>query len=143
MRPSEIKADKELKNLISGQVKSQDSKGELSDVAVYNDGERPTTKVPDDFIDVLYNGKTRAVDIPMNYIKGNLIVALYCKLNSNGTVKSNRVQKILEQFEMIVNRNVSEHYYYELNLDQLITPTTANMSAGYSITVLNVQWHTR
>lgn len=137
MRASEINADKELLGLLTGRVSVP--KGE---VTVYCYGERPTTENSNDFIEISYNGGVESITDALGVLRGYLMITLYSKLRSDGTVKSERVRKILAQFEDLVNRQQTEHYYYKYDLGNFVTPTTADLSIGYSITVFNVQWRT-
>lgn len=143
MKPSQINADVELRDLLKGLPTVQSPTGAMLPVEVYIGADRPLTGVGDDFIDISYNGDPRSVDIAMGVIRGSLVVSLFSKLNSDGTIKRNRVQKILEQFEDMVHHKTSEHFCYVMDLTRFITPTTANQSSGYSVTRLNVEWHTR
>lgn len=136
MKPSELKVDIELKSLLSGIVVGSDP------VVVYAEGEMPTDKVPNDFIEVLYNGPVDSITEDMTVGRGYMAVALSNKLSDDGSVKTNRVRKILEQFETRINRAKTEHYFFKLTPDGFITPTTANQTNGYSTTILNVEWRT-
>lgn len=143
MKPSAIKADIELQTLLRDKVFVVDGDGVQSAVVVYTNGERSGINVPENFIDVLYTGEIRVVDRPMDLVKGYLIVSLYVKLNPDSTIKKNRVEKILSQFDTLINRVSSERYYYEYVSSNFITPTSAYSSIGYSVTELSVRWHTK
>lgn len=143
MRPSTLKADKELQQLLTGKITSKDSDGATTAVTVYTDGERSGVNVPDDFIDITFTGDVTAVDCPMDFVKGYLLVTLYVKLNSDNTIKKNRVDKILSQFDTMVNRVSTDNYYYEYLPSGFLTPTTAYTTIGYSMTILSLKWHTR
>lgn len=143
MKPSELKADIELQNLLKGKVFVVNEEGTELPVTVYTDGERSGLNVPDDFIDVMYSGIIRAIDVPMGFVKGYLVVTLYVKLNPDNTIKKNRVSKILEQFDSILAKCQTEHFCYEYANDDFITPTTAYTSIGYSTTILTLKWHTK
>jgi hypothetical protein len=69
-------------------------------------------------------------------------VSLYSSMNNDGSVKSNRISKILEQFDTLVHNLVTDKYFYRYPKDRFITPTTPNVTSGYSITTLNLEWHT-
>lgn len=136
MKPSELVVDIELKSLLTNIVVGS------SPITVYSDGETPTTGVPDDYIEVLYNGGVDSVTEDRAVGRGYMIVALSCRLFEDGSVKTNRVRKILEQFECKVNKAKTEHYFFKLPPDGFITPTAANQTTGYSTTILNVEWRT-
>lgn len=138
MKPSELAVDTELKSLISGHILAG-----TTPVPVYANGEMPTGSLPDDFIEILYNG---AVDsLTENHVvgRGYMAVAMSNKLYENGTVKIKRVKKLLEQFEGLVDKASSSHYFFKLTPDGFITPTTASQTSGYSHTILNVEWRTK
>lgn len=111
-------------------------------VPVYSDWERPTNKLADDFIVVYVNGSLEGVGMDTPFARGNLIVSLYCKLNDDGSVKNNRVSKILRQFDMEIENIVTGGYHFEYEAQQFITPTTPNQTTGYSVTSLNLRWTT-
>ena len=67
---------------------------------------------------------------------------LYCKMNDDGSVKNNRVNKILAQFDTLIDKKVIGKYHFAYAADRFITPTTPNQSSGYSTTSLNLNWHT-
>lgn len=136
MKPSELKVDIELKSLLSGIVAG------TSPVLVYAEGEMPTDKIPDDFIEILYNGPVDSITDDRFWGRGYMAIALSNRLSEDGSVKTNRVRKILEQFEARINKAKTEHYFFKLTPDGFITPTTANQTNGYSTTILNVEWRT-
>ena len=78
----------------------------------------------------------------VEYANGYVAVSLYCKLNDDGTVKKNRVTKILRQFDDLIERLQTASYYFRYASPQYITPTTPNITSGYYITTLNLIWHT-
>ena len=142
IKPSQIKPDIELRDLLQGRVTVVRSAGKTEPVTVYSDWERPTNKLPDDFIVIYINGNVSGVGSRVDFAQGYLMVSLYCKLNDDGSVKKSRVAKLLEQFEELVDKAKTEHYFYELEMERYITPTTPNQTSGYSTTTLNLRWHT-
>lgn len=118
------------------------SDGGQRTIAVFGDWEKPTNEVPDDFLIIMNNGDVGGLGMDINYANGYIAVSLYCKLNDDGTVKKNRITKILEQFDSIIERFCSANYFYRYASPQFITPTTPNITSGYSITTLNLVWHT-
>ena len=70
------------------------------------------------------------------------MVSLYSKLNDDGSVKKNRVSKLLKQFDDLIERKITTNYFYQYAPQRFITPTTPNITSGYSVTTLNLQWHT-
>lgn len=142
IKPSSIKPDIELRNALTGQITVGTAGGGSATVVVYSDWERPTNELPDDFLTVYINGDPAGVGMDTNYAKGYLMVSLYCKLNDDGSVKKNRVERILAQFEEVLERHISDNYYYRYDTQRFITPTSPNYTSGYSVTTLNLKWHT-
>lgn len=140
-QPSHIQPDIELREFLDGRVFVGD--GTLAkEITVYGDWERPTNMLPDDFIVIMLNGDIGGVGMDIPYADGYIMVSLYCKLNNDGSAKKNRITKILEQFDTLVEKLNTEHYYFRYDAERFITPTTPNQSSGYSITTLNLLWHT-
>lgn len=138
---SSIQPDVVLREYLTGKASVVGEEGE-SDIPVYGDWERPTNVAPDDFITVYMNGDCSGVGMEINYANGYIMVGLYCRLNDDGTIKKNRIKKILEQIDKLVNERVIDDYFFEYDPQRFITPTTPNQSSGYSVTVLNLKWHT-
>lgn len=140
---SSIQPDVELRDYLQGQISVGISGGGTAPVQVYGDWEKPTNDVPDDFFVIFTNGDVGGVGMKADYADGFLIVSLFCRLNDNGSVRKNRIKKILDQFDNLVEENVvTKNYYYAYDASRFITPTTPNQSSGYSVTSLNIKWHT-
>lgn len=137
MKPSELNVDIELKSLLVGHI-STDS----TPVPVYAAGETPTTGLPDDFVEIFYNGYVDSISENRVVARGAMAVSMSNRLFEDGSVKTNRVKKLLEQVEQLVDKVSSTHYFFKLSPDGFITPTTANQTNGYSTTILNVEWRT-
>lgn len=137
MKPSELNVDIELQSLLAGNISV-----DTTPVPVYAAGEKPTTGVPDDFIEIFYNGYVNSVSENRVIVKGAMAVAMSNRLFEDGSIKTNRVKKLLHQFETLVDKVSTTHYFFKLTPDGFITPTTANQTSGYSTTILNVEWRT-
>lgn len=142
MRPSEIRPDIALKKLIEGKIILQRSETEFADIKVYAQGERPNEGLDTEFIEILINGLVRSVTNSLGFLKGNLALAVYVKTYDDGSVFQYRLDQILKLIEERVSNIASEDYFFEINPDNIITPTTINVSTGYSTTILNIEWHT-
>ena len=142
IKPSTIQPDIELRDALAGHITVGVAGGGTANVAVYGDWERPTNSLPDDFITIYVNGNPQGVSMDTPFVKGTLMVSLYCKLNDDGSVKRSRIQKILAQFEETIQKYISETYFFEYDSLQFITPTTPNYTSGYSVTILNLRWNT-
>lgn len=104
--------------------------------------EQPNNKLPDEYLNIYQNGVTQSVTKPIGLYRGNLALAIFVKTHSNGTIMVNRIRQIMEQCEAMVNCKAYEGFYYELDPANVITPTTTNISTGYSTTIINVEWRT-
>ena len=137
-----INPDEKLKLWLDDQIVVQVSDTESRKVLVYHQGSRPNTDLPDEFIEVLFNGNVRSRTKPIGFLEGNLAVTIYCKANADGTAKFNRVKSIETQLASLVSGKVTGGFFYELNLDSVIVPLQINTTIGYSTKTLNVTWHT-
>lgn len=140
--PSSINPDVELRNYLQGNVQVGLPDETMQPVTVYGDWEKPTNEVPDDFIVIMLNGLIGGVGMDTPFAEGYIMVSLYCKLNDDGSVKKNRIQKILVQFDTLINNRSTDHYFFKYVPQQFITPTTPNITSGYSVTTLNLRWTT-
>ena len=142
MRPSEIRPDIALKKLLEGNLILQRSETDFADVKVYAQGERPNDGLDSEFVEMLLNGSIRSVTKPIGLLKSSIALAIYVKTYDDGSVFQYRVDSLLKLIEEKVSNVVSGDYFFEINLDNIITPTTVNVTTGYSTTILNIEWHT-
>lgn len=142
MNPSSLHPDEALRDYLQGRVSVDVGGAVMENVAVYSDWEKPNNGAPGDFIIVMLNGDVGGVGMDTPYAGGYLLVSLYCKLNEDGSVKKHRVSKILEQFDGLLEGLASGGYFFKYDAERFITPTTPNITAGYSITTLNLKWNT-
>ena len=133
--------DKALKGILEGKVTVVAGHYEDRIISVYAHGEMPTDKLPDEFIRIERNGSIKTRTNPIGYLYGNLAVTVYVKAQNNGVVKNNRIDSILEQLQGI-DGAVSEDFHFRLSPDNIIAPTYIDPSSNYSLTVINVEWHT-
>lgn len=140
MTIADIRPDAELKQLLDGKVKIQTSADGYAVLPVYCQGGRPNTGVPDEFIDVNFNGGIRAALQPLGFYRGNLAVSVYCRTFDDGSVKQRRVSAIVGQLERYLKYMAYGRCFFRLNPQNVIMPTTTNATTGYSVTVLNVEY---
>ena len=133
--------DKALKGILEGKIIISTGHYEDRTINVYAHGEMPTDKLPDEFIRIERNGSIKTRTNPIGYLYGNLAVTVYVKAQNNGVVKNNRIDSILEQLQGI-DGAVSEGFHFRLSPDNIIAPTYIDPSSNYSLTVINVEWHT-
>ena len=142
MRPSEIRPALALKALLDEQIVLRKSATESVVIDVYAQGERPNTGLASEFVEILFNGAVRSLTKPIGVLRGNVVVSVYVKSYEDGSVFQYRVDSIMKQIEEKVSSKESDGYFFEINPDNIITPTTTNIASGYSTTILNIQWHT-
>ena len=133
--------DKALKGILEGKVTVVAGHYEDRIISVYAHGEMPTDKLPDEFIRIERNGSIKTRTNPIGYLYGNLAVTVYVKAQGNGVAKNNRIDSILEQLQDI-DGAVSEGFHFRLSPDNIIAPTYIDPSSNYSLTVINIEWHT-
>lgn len=152
---SSIEPDVELKAFLTGKIHVGEG-ASATEVKVYSDWERPTNELPSDFIVIYINGDIEGVGMDTPFARGYIMVSLYCKLNDDGSVKKNRVKKLLGQFDELFiddpdpgNKRlqrykpiITDTCHFEYDADRFITPTAPNQSSGYSVTTLNLRWTT-
>lgn len=155
MKLSSIQPDVELKEFLTGKIKVGEGTS-ATEVKVYSDWERPTNELPSDFIVIYINGDIEGVGMDTPFARGYIMVSLYCKLNDDGSVKKNRIKKLLSQFDELFiydpdqnNKRLQRYQpiitdtcHFEYDADRFITPTAPNQSSGYSVTTLNLRWTT-
>lgn len=138
----DLQPDQALKDLLDGKVEIALSSSDSRIAKVYKQGERPNTDLGDEFIDILYNGSIRSMTKPFGLYRGNLAITIYCKAQTDGTAKSNRINSMLSQVESLSKNKLRGKFFFEVNEDNIITPITTNATTGYSTIVLNIAWHT-
>lgn len=142
MTLSELNPDVALAALLDGKVKVDVSATESRAVTVYAQGKQPNKGVDDEFLTVQWNGDARSRSERLGIFQGALALTVNCKLQTDNTVKTNRVRQIVGECQKLVHRKRSDGFFFTFNPMNVITPTTPNLTNGYSTTVLNVEWHT-
>lgn len=137
-----VYADVVLASLLDGKVSVQTSKNASHLIKAYSDNERPNKLLADELIDVEWNGNVQSLTTPIGLLSGNLMLTIWCKTHPDGRAKKKLVRQIVNQCVELVNGAISHGFYFSLNPLNVITPTTINLTTGYSTTILNVEWHT-
>lgn len=135
MTIAELIPDVALKALLDGKVKASGKA-----LAVYAQGEQPNMGIADDYITVLNNGVITSLTNPIGLLKGNLALSVHCRLNSNRTIKLNRMRKLVAQCVALIDHKTSQGCFFRLDSTNVITPPTPNDTTGYATTTLNVKW---
>lgn len=139
---SEITPDTVLAGMLDNAVIVTTSKTQNHSVRAYGDGETTNTISDDEFISIGWNGNVQSVTFPVNIYRGNLILSIYVKTQSDGRVKKHITAQIVERCVRLIDGKAKEGYCFTLNPSNVITPTTVNLTTGYSTKILNVEWHT-
>lgn len=134
--------DQALESILKDRILVNVSADDVRVVPVYRQGGRPNNIVDEEFIEILNNGLITAITKPLGIYKGHLAIVVYCKSFPDGTTKFGRIESIMAQLENLVNFQVGLNTYFEIDYDNLITPLTYDAESGYSMVVLNVEWHT-
>lgn len=139
MNISDITVLEDLKGLLSGNV-TVDASGTV--VPVYCDTDLPNDISVPDLIVIEYNSAPSSFSKEFGCLVGSVMVSYFCETLPNGTIKKSRIGKVLNQLQNLLNEKSTEKYYFALNIDNFVTPPSADQSTGYSIVTLNVDWHT-
>lgn len=142
IRLEDLQPDQALKTLLEGKIEIALSEDNSRIAQIYKQGERPSTIAGDEFIEILHNGVIRSMTKPFGFYRGNLAIMLYCKAQSNGVAKFNRINSMLNQVESLCNGKSSGKFFFAINEDNIITPVSINSTTGYATIVVNIAWHT-
>ena len=132
--------DIELQKLLDNKVSVKTSATESHTIRTYSDEDRPNVGLGDEFIDVGLNGDIRSITEDMSFFQGNLMLSVYVKLLPDNRAKKKIIKQIISQCEAITHKRESNGYFFHIDPSNVITPTTSNLTSGYSTTILNVVW---
>lgn len=143
---ADLNPDVALAALLDGKVSiDYENKGGVQKVPCYAAGVQPEKGLPKSFISVEWNGGAQSLTEEPALFKGNLMLIIYCELLNSTvkgqTVNTGRVRKLLAQVAPLVHRKTSQGFVFTFDPTNVITPTTTNLTTGYSTTILNVEWH--
>lgn len=112
-------------------------------IRVYKFGTQPNKGLGEEFVMVRKNGTTHAKLTRLGLPVGTLAVIVYCKMQTDGTFKENRISEIISQIEESANSKKYGNYFYEIEADNIMQDTTPEPTSGYSTTVINIRWDKR
>lgn len=133
--------DTVLASLLDKVVTVKTSETESHSIRAYADEGKPNVGLGNEFVEVDWNGSARSMTRPLGVFRGNLALTIYVKTQTDGRAKKQLVRQIISQCEELVNGKGIDGFYFEFDPMNVITPTTVNLTSGYSTTVLNVSWH--
>lgn len=138
---ADLNPDAVLAALLDGKVRVQTSETDSHTIRAYGDEGRPNKNLADEFIDVEWNGGAQSLTEDPALFRGNLMLTIWCKAQTDGRAKKKLVKQIVSQVAPLVHRKVSQGFVFTFDPTNVITPTTTNLTTGYSTTILNVEWH--
>lgn len=138
---ADLDPDVALAALLDKKVTVQTSAAHSYAIRAYANEDRPNKGVADEFIDIDWNGGARSLTRPLGLFRGNLALVIWCKARADGRAKKKRVKQIIAQCAELVDGKLSQGFFFEFNAGNVITPTTVNLTTGYSTTILNVKWY--
>ena len=144
MKLSELTPDMALAALLDGRVIVQTSATASHTVKAYSENAMPNIGLDNELIRIRNNGnpapRSKGSD-GFGLWKGNVMIEILCKSNSDGTIKRNRNNSLIGQCEELLNTGAtSDRFFFMLDEENPITPPTPNLTNGYYTTILNVWW---
>lgn len=137
---ADIAPDIVLAKLLDSKIKVQTSATQSHTIRAYDDESRPNKGVGDEWVDVEWNGVARSLTDDPALFRGNLLLTVWVKAQPDGRAKKKIVRQIVSQIAPLVHPAVAGGYVFRFDPSQVITPTTTNLTTGYSTTILNVEW---
>lgn len=137
---ADITPDIVLAKLLDNKIKVQTSATQSHAIRAYDDESRPNKGVGDEWVDVEWNGVARSLTDDPALFRGNLLLTVWVKAQPDGRAKKKIVRQIVSQIAPLVHLAVAGGYVFRFDPSQVITPTTTNLTTGYSTTILNVEW---
>ena len=135
-----LNPDVALAALLDGKVNVQTSATASHTIRAYGDEERPNKNLADEFIDVEWNGGARSLTEGPALFQGNLLLTIWCKAYNDGRANKTIVRQIVSQVAPLVHHKAAQGFIFRFDPANVITPTTTNLTTGYSTTILNVEW---
>lgn len=142
MSIANLNPDVVLAEVLNDNVIVNTSATKTRTIKAFPANKQPNKDLPKEYLNVYQNGIVQSRTKPIGLYYGNLALAIFVETQSDGTAKTQRIKQIMEQCEAMVNEQSYGGFYFELDPANVITPTTTNISTGYSTTILNVEWHT-
>ena len=137
---ADIAPDIVLAKRLDNKIKVQTSATQSHTIRAYDDESRPNKGVGDEWVDVEWNGVARSLTDDPALFRGNLLLTVWVKAQPDGRAKKKIVRQIVSQIAPLVHLAVAGGYVFRFDPSQVITPTTTNLTTGYSTTILNVEW---
>ena len=104
------------------------------------DGSKPTSQLPDNFIEIMQNGSFKSSSNSMGIVDGVLLLTINVKLLPDSTVNLKKEDIILKKFDSLFQNNkvqVSGLYRFRLDEKNLVYGGQ-QISKGYSTKIINL-----
>lgn len=134
------KPDTALATILDSRIRVQTSATQSHTIRAYDDEGRANRGVGDEWVDVEWNGAARSLTEDPGPWRGSLAVAVWVKAQPDGRAKNKIVAQIIQQLLRMIHRRVAGGYVFTMDASEMITPTTVNVTTGYSVTALNVRY---
>lgn len=141
MNISEITPDLILAEMLKEKVVINVSATKTHTLPIYGIGEQPNKGLADEFIAIGINGNIASRTEPIGLCFGYIAMVIFCKSNSDNTIKKNRIGAIIDKCQALISRKAHKGFFFEFDRTNIITPTTNRIADGYSVTILNIKWH--
>ena len=105
---------------------------------IYADRDRPTSELPNVFIEVEQNGSIRSISDHGGVKSCMLLVCIYVKLLSNDAANNQLEESLLLKFENLLYLNSVQVGEYHFLLNNEMVGRGKNVTAGYSYILMNV-----
>lgn len=140
MTIADLNPDTVLAKLLDDKIRVRTSATQSHTIRCYDDESRPNKGVGDEFVQIGWNGPVKSLTQDSGPYSGDLMLEVWVKTQTDGRAKKKLVRQIVAQVAPLVHRKVAGGFVFTFDSSQVITPTTVNLSNGYSTTILNVEW---
>ena len=106
--------------------------------ALYVNGEKPSSKLPESFLEITGNGPLTSGVTQNGLSEYNLLATVNVKLTSRGVVNTKRETFLLSILELWLKGTVKiDKYHYTVNKNQMVY-SGKDLISGYSSKVINI-----
>ena len=106
--------------------------------AIYARQDRPTSELPDVFVEVDLNGAIRTLSEGATVKSCVLLVGIYVKLLSTDAANSLKEDSMLEMFTDVLSRKPAVNGDYHFQINSEMVSRGRDITAGYSYMLLNI-----
>lgn len=106
--------------------------------AIYARQDRPTSDLPDVFIEIDLNGSIRTLSENATVKSCTILVGIYVKLLSTDAANSLMEDAMLSKFNEILSRNPAVRGEYHFQISSDMVSRGRDITAGYSYILLNI-----